>query len=128
MVFALRGYLIGRSGYNIYTVVQNRWIFLVLLQAANFACLPIVASCQLQVSGSCLNDGHSTFVGTRWMVQPVPGRVGQGLCITSPHRILGVCIAATFADPCVLVAQGSRTYQRAKKARRAVWLQIRSPF
>ena len=120
MVFASRAYLIGRNACDMYAVVQNRWIFLVLLQAANFACLPIVASGQLQVSANCLKDGHSAFVGTRWMLQPVPARIGQALCITKPHRILGVCVAAILADPCALQFQGSRTYPRAKKARRAV--------
>ena len=90
------------------------------LPACLTACLPIVASGQLQVSANCLSDGHSAFVGTRWMLQPVPARIGQALCITKPHRILGVCVAAILADPWALQSQGSRTYPRAKKARRAV--------
>ena len=80
-----------------------------LLRQVNSRCLPIASS-----------DGHSAFVGTRWMLQPVPARIGQALCITKPHRILGVCVAAILADPCALQSQGSRTYPRAKKARRAV--------
>ena len=62
------------------------------------------------------------------MLQHVPTKVGQGLCITSPHRILGVCVAAILPDPCVLGTQGSRTSQRDKKPERVVWLQIKSPF
>ena len=128
MAFVLRTCLCRRTVYDIYAAVPNRWIFLVLLQAADFACFPIVASCQLRLSANCPNERHSVFVGTRGMLQHVPTRLGQGLCITSPHRILGVCVAAILPDPCVLETQGSRTSQRAKKPKRVVWLQIKSPF
>ena len=108
MAFFLRNYLRGRDGYDSYTVVGNTWIFLVGLQAANFARLPIVGLCALWVSGNGVKHGYSAFVGTRWTLQHVPTTVGHALCVTSQHRILGVCVAAILAEFCVLGSQGSR--------------------
>ena len=128
MAFSFRSYLRGRDGCDSYTVVGNTWIFLVGLQVANFARLPIVGLCALQLSANGVKHGYSAFVGTRWMLQHVPSTVGHALCVTGQHRILGVCVAAILAEFCVLGSQGSRAFQRTKKARRPVWLQIRAPF
>ena len=102
MAFSLRNYLCARNAHDGYTVVRNRWIFLVWLQAANFACLPIVASGPLEVYANGLKDGCSAFVSRRWLLQHVPTRVGHVLCITSARRILRVCVAAILVEPCIL--------------------------
>ena len=68
MVFALRNYLCGSNGYDIYIVVRNRWIFLVWLQEGNFACLSIVVSCPLWLYANGLKDGYSAFMEMRWML------------------------------------------------------------
>ena len=128
MAFSLRNYVCGRDSYDSHTVVGNTWIFLVGLQVANFARLPIVGLCPLRLSGNGVKHGYSAFVGTRWMLQHVSTTVRHLLCVTGQHRILGVCVAAILAEFCVLGPQGSRASQRAKKARRPVWLQIRTPF
>ena len=126
--FSFRNYLCRRDGCDSYTVVGNTWIFLVGLQAANIARLPIVELCALRPFGNGVKYGYSAFVGTQWTLQHVPTTVEHALCVTGQHRILGVCVAAVLAEFCVLGSQGSRASQRAKKARRPVWLQIRTPF